>query len=63
MQEIEEKKQRGGARAGAGRKKKTAHTYALYATQEVHDILQCVEGSKSEYICRCILAYTQGGGR
>lgn len=62
MEENEEKKQRGGARAGAGRKRKTAHTYALYATQEVHDILQGVEGSKSDFICRCILDYKHRGG-
>lgn len=61
MEEKQEKKSaRGGRRDGAGRKRKTAHTYALYATQEVHDILQSVEGSKSDFICKCVLAYAKG---
>ena len=45
-----EKKQRGGARDVAGRKRKGVHYYGFRATQEVHDILSKVEGSKADYI-------------
>lgn len=45
----------GGKRNGAGRKKTTAKYYYFSATQEVHDILQSVEGSKSKFINDCIL--------
>ena len=56
---MEEKKQRGGKREGAGRKHTTVKQYMFYATQEVHDILSKVEGSRSAYICRCILMAAQ----
>ncbi len=47
---------RGGRRAGAGRKSKGGvHYYGFNAPQEVHEILQQVEGSKAEFICLCIL--------
>lgn len=55
----EEKKKRGGKREGAGRKHTTAKPYMFYATQEVHDILSQIEGSKSAYICKCILAASE----
>ena len=52
---MEEKKKRGGKREGAGRKPTTVKPYMFYATQEVHDILEAVDGSRSAYICKCIL--------
>ena len=59
MQEIEEKKNgRGGARKGAGRKRKGVAYYGFRARQEVHEILQRVEGSKADFINDCILKAT-----
>lgn len=55
MEEQQEKKSWGGSRQGAGRKKTGVKYYGFNAFQEVHDILQRVEGSKSEFINRCIL--------
>ena len=57
IENLEKKSSRGGFRPGAGRKKTTEKRYALYATQEVTDILERVKGSKSDFICRCILFY------
>lgn len=54
---MEKAERRGGARKGAGRKRSTAKVYQLYATQEVMDILEAVTGSKSDFICKCILHY------
>lgn len=51
----QEKKNWGGKREGAGRKKTSVKTYFFSATQEVYDILEAVEGSKSSYICKCII--------
>ena len=45
----------GGSRQGAGRKRKGVHYYGFRATQEVHDILSRVEGSKADFINECIL--------
>lgn len=56
---MEEKKPRGGKREGAGRKRTSVKSYAFHAPQEVHDILESVEGSKSAYICQCILMATE----
>lgn len=53
--EIEKKSGRGGAREGAGRKRKSVAYYGFRATQEVHEILQTVEGSKADFINDCIL--------
>lgn len=50
-----EKKQHGGAREGAGRKRKGVHYYGFRATQEAHDILSRVEGSKADFINACIV--------
>ena len=55
MKEKQEKTSRGGARAGAGRKKTAVKQCAFYATAEVAAILENVQGSKSEFINRCIL--------
>ena len=56
--EIEKKTARGGARQGAGRKRKGVWYYGFRARQEVHDILQAVEGSKADFINDCILKAT-----
>lgn len=45
----------GGARKGAGRKKKYAKTCFFNATQEVADILDAVIGSRTDFINACIL--------
>lgn len=47
----------GGAREGAGRKKKYAKTFFFSATQDVADILDSVEGNRSDFINRAIAAY------
>lgn len=57
MEETTKKNPHGGAREGAGRKRKSVHTYTVYATQEVYDIIEKVQGSKSDFICQCILDY------
>ena len=47
---------RGGAREGAGRKRKGVHYYGFRASQEVHDILSGLgDGSKADFINQCIL--------
>lgn len=62
--EMPEKKSgRGGAREGAGRKKKGVHYYGFRATQEVHDILKRIEGSKADFINQCILKAAGGQGQ
>ena len=59
-QQHEKKTGRGGARPGAGRKKKNiVKSYAFHAPQEVYDILEAVKGSKSEFICKCIIKAAQ----
>lgn len=52
-----QKQSRGGARAGAGRKKTKGKTYGFKATPEVEALLESCEGSKSDVINRAILAY------
>lgn len=49
----------GGARKGAGRKKSTAKSIALRIPDDVAEILESVEGSKSAYIVAAIRAYAQ----
>ena len=57
---IPKKKGRGGARPGAGRPRKNiVKSYAFHAPPEVHEILEKVQGSKSEFICQCILKAAQ----
>lgn len=56
--EIEKKNGHGGARAGAGRKRKGVHYYGFRASQQVHDILEKIEGSKADFINECILKAT-----
>ena len=55
IEKTEEKEGWGGAREGAGRKRKGVHYYGFRATQEVHDILSKVEESKADFINACIL--------
>ncbi len=50
---IQEKK-RGGARAGAGRKRKCVKRLYFSAAQDVLDIVNAVEGNKSDFINDCI---------
>ena len=54
---METTKQWGGKREGAGRKKTSVKTYCIYAPQDVFDIMEAVEGNKSEYILNAIRAY------
>ena len=53
--EESEKKNWGGAREGSGRKKTRAKYYGFNATPEVMEILEAVEGSKTDFINDCIL--------
>ena len=61
MTELEEtqKKKRGGARIGAGRKKKCVKRLYFSASQEVLDALATIDGNRSDYICKCILKCTK----
>lgn len=55
MQE-KEKKDWGGAREGAGRKKKYAKPYYFNATEEVMAILEAIPSrQRSDFINQCIL--------
>lgn len=58
---TEEKKKWGGAREGAGRKKKYVKSFSFSATQEVADILDSIEESRSDFINRCILSMVNRG--
>lgn len=49
----------GGAREGAGRKKKFVAKFFFSATQEVADILANVEGNRTDFINQCILEATK----
>ena len=55
IEKTDKKEGWGGARQGAGRKRKGVHYYGFRATREVHDILSKVEGSKADFINQCIL--------
>ncbi len=46
---------RGGAREGAGRKKKCTKRMFFSASQETLDILNSLEGNKSDFINECII--------
>ncbi|MBQ7421322.1 MAG: hypothetical protein IJV27_04180 [Prevotella sp.] len=60
MEENEKKKSGwGGRRPGAGRKGNGVQYYGFRAIQEVHDILQAVQGSKTDFINQCILKATK----
>ena len=55
-----ESKSWGGARSGAGRKKKYAKNVFFGATQEVADILEQIEGNRSDFINECIIKAMRG---
>lgn len=55
--ETDKKNNWGGKREGAGRKKGCAKRYMFSASQEVVDILESLEGNKSDFICKAIKAY------
>ncbi|MBR1801051.1 MAG: hypothetical protein IJ767_06090 [Bacteroidaceae bacterium] len=63
MEQNSGKKSWGGARSGAGRKRTAVKSCTFYATPEVAAILAGIEGSKSEFINRCILRAAGAGGR
>ncbi len=50
----------GGARVGAGRKKKYAKNLFFSATQEVADILDQLDENRSDFINRCIIQAVKG---
>lgn len=64
METIEKKKSnRGGARVGAGRKKKDTKACGFMATPEVEEILDNLPiGKKSEYINKAIAYYAEREG-
>ncbi|MBR6106279.1 MAG: hypothetical protein IKP81_14640 [Paludibacteraceae bacterium] len=55
----EKKNTRGGKREGAGRKKTTEKRIMFGASVEVAAIIERLEGSKSDYINKAILAYAK----
>lgn len=62
MEENESQKSKtwGGAREGAGRKRKCAKRMFFSASQEVLDILDALEGNKSDFINECIMKAARG---
>ena len=60
MENPEVKKSWGGAREGAGRKRKGVQYYGFRASQEAHDILSAVEGSKADFINAAVIAFAHG---
>lgn len=64
MEKEEDKKRNwGGPRAGAGRKKVRRRNFNFRATPEVEAILDALEGSKTDYINAAILQHSQNGGK
>ena len=62
--ENQEKKTWGGARSGSGRKNKGGvHYYGFKAPQDIHEILLGIDGSKADFICRCIRRAWKEGER
>lgn len=57
---TQEGKAWGGARQGAGRKKKCAKRMFFSASQEALDILEALEGNKSDFINECIIKAARG---
>ena len=55
----EKKNTRGGKREGAGRKKTTKKRIMFGASAEVAAIIEQLEGSKSDFINKAILAYAK----
>lgn len=60
MDEVNKKK-RGGAREGAGRKKKTCKTYGFNADEQICFILEQVQ-NKTDFICEAILKLAKEKG-
>ena len=57
---MEETRNWGGKRAGAGRKRvEGSKHYSFTASREVAEVLDAVEGPRSTFICRCILEHAQ----
>ena len=56
MEAVEEKKQRGGRRDGAGRKPKDVKTVNFTITSDVVEILSAVK-NRSQYVCDAVRAY------
>lgn len=52
-------KSHGGARPGAGRKRTTAKSIALRIPEDVAEILDSVEGSKSAFIVAAIREFAK----
>ena len=50
----------GGAREGCGRNKKCAKRMFFSATEETLDILNSLDGNKSDFINECILKAVRG---
>ncbi len=50
----------GGAREGAGRKKKCAKRMFFSATEETLNILNSLDGNKSDFINECIIKAVRG---
>lgn len=61
MQENPEKKQRGGARQGAGRKKTRGGTMSFRTTIEVSEILSKVD-SRTDFVNEAIAFYARSKG-
>ena len=55
--EINSASSRGGARQGAGRKRKSSKSIALRIPEDVEKILDAVEGSKTDFIIAAIRSY------
>ena len=55
--EINSAPSRGGARQGAGRKRKASKSIALRIPEDVEKILDSVEGSKTDFIIAAIRSY------
>lgn len=55
----EKKTTRGGKREGAGRKRTAEGRIGLRIPKDVADILDGIEGSKTEFICEAIRQYAK----
>lgn len=61
MEQEVKKSGRGGAREGAGRKRKSVRNFGFRISAEADAILSRVEGSRADYINRCIVVATEAG--
>lgn len=60
MQTENDSKSWGGARQGAGRKKKCAKRMFFSASQKALEILEALDGNKSDFINDCIIRAGKG---